>query len=58
MSMKGEAKVAVTFNPFPAVPDLSTSNAQILRAEQRAEAASLCILATGYVLFKESNLQA
>lgn len=30
MSAKGEAEVAATFNPFPAVLDLSTSKAQIL----------------------------
>lgn len=59
MSVKGEAEVAATFNPFPAVLDLSTSKAQILGAEpSRAGAASHRILATGYVLFKESNLQA
>lgn len=35
MSAKGEAEVVVTFNPFPAVLDLSTSKTQILRS--RAE---------------------
>lgn len=57
MSAKGEAEVAVTFNPFPAVLDLSTSKAQILGSGAEQSRGS-CILATGYVLFKESNLQA
>lgn len=57
MSAKGEAEVAVTFNPFPAVLDLSTSKAQILGSGAEQSWGS-CILATGYVLFKESNLQA
>lgn len=41
MSMKGEAEVVVTFNPSPAVLDLSTSKTQILRsgAEQSRVAA-------------------
>lgn len=56
MSAKGEAGVA-TFNPFPAVRDLSTSKAQILRIGVEPSRGS-CVLATGYVLFKERNLKA
>lgn len=57
MSAKGEAGVAVTFNPFPAVRDLSTSKAQILGIGVEPSRGS-CVLATGYVLFKERNLKA
>lgn len=57
MSAKGEAGVAVTFNPFPAVRDLSTSKAQILRIGAALSRGSR-VLATGYVLFKEGNLKA
>lgn len=44
MSVKGEAEVVVTFNPSPAVLDLSTSKAQILRSgaeRSRAEQGQL-----------------
>lgn len=57
MSVKGEAEVVVNFNPSPTVLDLSTSKTQILRSRAEWSRGS-CILATGYVLFKESNLQA
>lgn len=41
MSAKGEAEVVVTFNPFPAVLDLSTSKAQILRSRAEQSRAEL-----------------
>lgn len=48
VSAKGEAGVAVTFNPFPAVRDLSTSKAQILGIGAEPSRGS-CVVATGYV---------
>lgn len=34
VSVKGEAEVETSFNPFPSVLDLRTSKTQILRSEQ------------------------